>query len=85
LLSGDGATSQSFALRQPAASLRSLFKWGPRGGWHKPSAKHLEAYPEEISFRFNNRKNPYLFRDTVSRLIALPSPEYKEFTSLGAA
>ena len=33
------------------------------------SVKHLPAYVDEIAFKFNNRDNPYLFRDTLLRLI----------------
>jgi len=59
----------------------SLFKRGLRGSWHKLSAKHLQAYLEEMTFRFNNRKNPYLFRDTILKLIASPNLEYKKLTA----
>jgi transposase-like protein len=59
----------------------SLFKRGVRGTWHHISAKHLASYLEEMSFRFNNRKNPYLFRDTILKLIASSSLEYKTLTS----
>jgi transposase-like protein len=59
----------------------SLFKRGLRGSWHKLSAKHLQAYLEEMCFRFNNRKNPYLFRDTILRLIATPNLQYKTLTT----
>lgn len=59
----------------------SLFKRGLRGSWHKLSAKHLQAYLEEMCFRFNNRKNPYLFRDTILKLIASPNLEYKQLTA----
>lgn len=62
----------------------SLFKRGLRGNWHKLSAKHLQAYLEEMCFRFNNRKNPYIFRDTILKLIAAPNLEYKELTSSAA-
>jgi hypothetical protein len=41
------------------------------GTWHKVDAKHLPAYLAEMCFRFNNRNNPYLFRDTIMKLIAL--------------
>jgi len=35
------------------------------------SAKHLPAYLDEMAFKFNNRENPYLFRDTLlKRLLA---------------
>jgi transposase-like protein len=63
----------------------SLFKRGLRGSWHKLSAKHLQAYLEEMCFRFNNRKNPYLFRDTVIKLIQTPNLEYKKLTATADA
>ncbi len=59
----------------------SLFKRGVRGTWHHVSAKHLASYLEEMSFRFNNRKNPYLFRDTVLKLIESQNLEYKKLTA----
>jgi hypothetical protein len=31
-----------------------------------------------MEFRFNNRKNPYLFRDTILKLIASSNLEYKK-------
>jgi transposase-like protein len=39
------------------------------GSFHQLSSKHLPAYLDEISFRFNNRTNPFLFRDTILKLI----------------
>src|SRR5262249_17806240 len=48
----------------------SLLKRGIVGSWHKISAKHLPAYLDEMTWRFNNRKNPYLFRDTMQKLIS---------------
>jgi len=59
----------------------SLLKRGIVGTWHKVSAKHLPAYLDEMCFRFNNRKNPYLFRDTMLKLIESPNLEYKELTA----
>jgi len=59
----------------------SLFKRGVRGSWHHISAKHLAAYLEEMEFRFNNRKNAYLFRDTIIKLIQAENIEYKELTA----
>jgi transposase-like protein len=59
----------------------SLLKRGIVGSWHKVDAKHLPAYLDEMCFRFNNRKNPYLFRDTIMKLIASPNLEYKELTA----
>jgi transposase-like protein len=58
----------------------SLLKRGIMGTWHKISAKHLQAYLDEMSFRFDNRNNPYLFRDTILRLIVSPNLEYRELT-----
>ncbi len=59
----------------------SLLKRGIVGTWHKVDAKHLPAYLDEMCFRFNNRKNPYLFRDTIIKLIAAANLEYKELTA----
>jgi transposase-like protein len=47
----------------------SLLKRSVAGTYHQLSAKHLPAYLDEIAFRFNNRDNPYLFRDTLLRLL----------------
>jgi len=59
----------------------SLLKRGIVGTWHKVSAKHLPAYLDEMCFRFNNRKNRFLFRDTLVKLILSPNLEYKDLTS----
>jgi transposase-like protein len=56
----------------------SLLKRGIIGTWHRVSAKHLQAYLDEMCFRFDNRKNPYLFRDTLLRLLKAEHLEYKE-------
>jgi transposase-like protein len=58
----------------------SLLKRGIVGTWHKVSTKHLQAYLQEMTWRFNNRKNPYLFRDTMLKLIASGNLEYKKLT-----
>jgi len=58
----------------------SLLKRGIIGSWHKVSAKHLPAYLDEMTFRFNNRANPYLFRDTLIKLLEAPVLEYKKLT-----
>jgi len=44
------------------------------------SAKHLPAYLDEMTFRFNNRDNRLLLRDTLIKLIESGSLEYKELT-----
>src|SRR5271157_2652595 len=56
----------------------SLLKRGIIGTWHKVSAKHLQAYLDEMCFRFDNRKNPYLFRDTLLKMLEAEHVEYKE-------
>ena len=70
----------SLAPRWPH-DLPSLFSRGNVGTRHKDSAKHLPAYLDEMCFRFNNRKNPYLFRDTLIKLILSPNLEYKDLTA----
>jgi transposase-like protein len=59
----------------------SLLKRGIMGTWHKISAKHLAAYLDEMCFRFNNRKNSFLFRDTLLKMIEAGNVEYKELTA----
>jgi transposase-like protein len=55
----------------------SLFKRSVIGSYHRLSAKHLEAYLAEFEFRFNNRENEYLFRDTLTRLVTTDNLPYK--------
>lgn len=59
----------------------SLLKRGIIGSWHKVSAKHLPAYLDEMTFRFNNRDNPFMFRDTLMKLLEAPVLEYKKLTA----
>lgn len=58
----------------------SLFKRGVVGAWHKVSVKHLPAYLQEMTWRFNNRKNQYLFRDTLIQMLQSDNLEYKDLT-----
>ena len=62
----------------------SLLKRGIVGTWHRISAKHLQAYLDEMTWRFDNRKNPFLFRDTMLKLIASDNLEYKALTQAAA-
>jgi transposase-like protein len=55
----------------------SLLKRSVAGSYHKVSEKHLDAYLDELEWRFNNRKNQYLFRDTLTKLLASSNLEYK--------
>ena len=59
----------------------SLLKRSIVGTYHQLSAKHLPAYLDEISFRFNKRENPWLFRDTVFRLLAEEPLRYSKLTA----
>jgi transposase-like protein len=59
----------------------SLLKRGIIGTWHKISAKHLPAYLEEMSFRFNRRKNSDLFVDTLRHMITAPVLTFEKLTA----
>ena len=54
-----------------------LFKRSVVGTFHKLSAKHLQAYLEELEWRFNNRDNPWLFRDTLLKLLTVDNLPYE--------
>lgn len=62
-------------------SVWSLFKRSIVGSYHQLSMKHLPAYLSEAEFRFNNRENPYLFRDTLRELVTADRLTYKRLTS----
>lgn len=51
------------------------------GAYHKVSKKHLPAYLDEQEWRYNNRRNPFLFRDTVIRLVEAEPLEYRRLTA----
>jgi transposase-like protein len=76
----DGVYVQGDVYTNTVESAFSLLKRGIMGTWHRVSAKHLAAYLDEMTWRFNNRKNPYLFRDTMLKLIHSENLEYKELT-----
>jgi transposase-like protein len=56
----------------------SLLKRGIVGTWHKVSAKHLQAYCEEMTFRFNRRKNSDLFLDTLRHMVSTPALTFEK-------
>jgi transposase-like protein len=56
----------------------SLFKRSIVGSYHQISRKHMDAYLDEFEWRFNNRQNPHLFRDTVVRLVNAAKVEFRE-------
>ncbi|MBI4216280.1 MAG: IS1595 family transposase [Chloroflexi bacterium] len=55
----------------------SLFKRSVIGSYHKVSTKHLDAYLDELEWRFNNRDNPFLFRDTLRKLLLSETLPYQ--------
>ncbi len=59
----------------------SLLKRGIIGSWHKVSAKHLPAYLNEMSFRFNRRKNANLFLDTLRHMVTAPVLTFEKLTT----
>jgi transposase-like protein len=59
----------------------SLLKRGIMGTWHRISAKHLAAYLEEMSFRFNRRKSSNLFIDTLRHMVTAPVLTFQDLTA----
>lgn len=59
-------------------SVWSLFDRSVIGAYHKLSVKHLPAYLDEAAFRWNNRENPYLFRDTILALVGSDALPYRQ-------
>jgi transposase-like protein len=62
-------------------SFWSLLKRGIVGSYHKVSKEHLPAYVAEFEFRFNNRKNRHLFRDTLKRLLSTEPLPFEKLTT----
>jgi transposase-like protein len=62
----------------------SLLKRGIMGTWHRVSVKHLPAYLEEMTFRFNRRKSPYLFQDTLRHMVTASTLTFDKLTSNAA-
>lgn len=61
-------------------SVWSLLKRSIIGAYHKVSMKHLDAYLDELEHRFNNRKNEFIFRDTLTKLVNAAKLPYAELT-----
>src|SRR5438552_10925883 len=62
-------------------SVWSLLKRSIIGAYHKISHKHLDAYLDELEWRFSNRRNPHLFRDTVANLLKAEAIPFKKLTA----
>lgn len=56
----------------------SLFKRSIVGSYHQLSTKHLPAYLDEMEWRYNNRDNPFMFRDTLLKLVEADTLTYEE-------
>jgi transposase-like protein len=59
----------------------SLLKRGIIGSWHKVSAKHLPAYLDEMTFRFNRRKSQTLFLDTLRHMVTSSVLTFERLTA----
>ena len=59
----------------------SLFKRSIVGSFHKMSAKHMDRYLEELEWRYNNRDNPNIFRDTLARIVNTDPLTYRELVA----
>ncbi len=59
----------------------SLLKRGIIGTWHRISAKHLAAYLDEMTFRFNRRKSHALFLDTLRHMVTAPVLTFERLTA----
>ena len=65
-------------------SVWSLFDRAVIGSYHQLSRKHLQSYLNEFAFRFNNRENPYLFRDTLIAMLNGAALTYEDLTASNA-
>jgi transposase-like protein len=81
----DGEYVRGLAHTNTLENVWSLFKRSIVGSYHQISMKHIDRYLDEFEFRFNNRHNPFLFRDTLMRLLVTSNLEYKELTKKEAA
>jgi ISXO2-like transposase domain len=59
----------------------SLLKRGIIGTRHKVSAKHLAAYLDEMTFRFNRRKDSDLFLDTLRHMVTADPLTFQRLTA----
>ena len=59
----------------------SLLKRSIVGSFHHVSVKHLPAYLDELEWRFNNRHDPYIFRETLRVLVIADPLTYESLTT----
>lgn len=62
-------------------SVWALFKRSIVGAFHKISNKHLDRHVAEMEWRFNNRNNPHMFRDTVKRILTTDTLRYEQLVA----
>jgi hypothetical protein len=58
-------------------SFWGMFERALMGAYHKLSIKHLDAYLRELEFRYNNRKNQFMFRDLLTRVLTKDAVRYE--------
>src|SRR6266705_5649441 len=58
-------------------SVWSLFERSIIGAYHQISTKHMPKYLDEQAWRFDNRRNEYLFRDTLLKLLEAKALPFK--------
>lgn len=81
----EGVCIEADVHTQTIEGVWSLLKRSIIGSYHHLSVKHLDAYLDEMAFRYNNRENAYLFRDTLKRLIGAGGMTYSELIATPAA
>ena len=59
----------------------SLFKRSLMDAFHKMSRKHMDRYLEELEWRFNNRHNEHIFRDTLARIVRTKPMTYRQLVA----
>ena len=59
----------------------SLLERGIMGTWHRLSAKHLEAYLNEMTFRFNRRDDDHLWLETLRYMVTANPLRFAELTA----
>lgn len=59
----------------------SLLKRGIVGTWHSISAKHLQAYLDEMCFRFDRRNQTDIWLDTLRHMVTADPLMYETLTA----
>ncbi len=69
---------------QTIENVWSLFKRSIIGSYHQISVKHMPRYLDELEWRYNNRDNPFLFRDTLRQLATSETLTYESLVGAKA-